>query len=224
MADVRIRISTRSDNVRVLAAPGAPFSVDGGVVISEQDGELDVRRAPDSNKIEVRCGTGTDVTIGTTSGKIECEGALGALRIATVSGKVHVDEGARIDVRSKSGVVDVERCTGECRVVVTSGRVRVGHAQRVAIAGVSGLVVAEQVEAADIKTVSGKVVLGASGSGRLRVHTVSGKVEILVPAGTQPATRLHSLSGRVENEVPPGTDGEIKVASVSGVIHVSSAR
>jgi DUF4097 and DUF4098 domain-containing protein YvlB len=224
MADLHLRISTRSGHVRVVAAPGASFAVEGGVVIADANGEADVRRAPGSSRIEVQCAPGTDVTIGTTSGKVECEGSLGAVRIATVSGKVRVEEAAGIDVRSKSGVIDIERCGGQCRVVVTSGRVRVGHAERVAIAGVSGVVLAEHVDGADIKTVSGKVLLGATGTGRLRIHTVSGKVEIRVPAGVEPATRLHSVSGRVENDLPPGSDGEIKVASVSGTIRLSSAR
>lgn len=224
MAELHVRISTRSGDVRVIAAPGASFSVAGGIVTAEQDGEVDVRRARSASRIEVRCASGTDVTIGTISGKIECEGPLGAVRIATVSGKVRVEQVARIDVRSKSGVVDLEQCTGECRVVVTSARVRIGRAQRVAIAGVSGVVLAEQIEGADVKTVSGKVLLGATGTGRLRVHTVSGKVEIHVPAGVHPQARLHSVSGRVHNDLPAGSDGEIKVASVSGTIRVSSER
>lgn len=222
MAD-RIRISTRSGHVRVVAEPGASFSVDGGVVISEADGELDVRRAPSSSRIEVHCAPGTDVTIGTTSGKIDCEGSLGAVRIATVSGKVHVEEVASIDVRNKSGVIDVERCNGQCRAVVTSGKVRVGHAERVAIAGVSGVITAEHVDAAEIKTVSGKVLIGATGAGRLHIHSVSGKVDVRVPSGTEPATRLHSISGRIENDLPRGSDGEIKVATVSGMIRLSAA-
>src|SRR5947209_4914739 len=129
MTGMHIRISTRSGHVRVVAAPGASFGVDGGVVISDENGELDVRRAPSSSRIEVRCEAGADVRVGTTAGKVECEGPLGAVRIATVSGKVRVEEATGIDVRSKSGVIDIERCAGQCRVVVTSGRVRVGRAQ-----------------------------------------------------------------------------------------------
>jgi DUF4097 and DUF4098 domain-containing protein YvlB len=224
MAELRVRISTRNGKVRVIAAPGASFSVDGGVVISEEDGELDVRRAPDSSHIEVRCAPGTDVTIGTTSGNITCEGVLGAVRIATVSGKVRVEEVAKIDVRSKSGTVEIDRCADQCRVVVKSGNVRVGRAQRIAIAGVSSVVLAEQVEGAEIKTVSGKVLLGATGTGMLHIHTVSGKVEIRIPEGVRPSARLHSVSGRVENDLPAGGDGAIKVATVSGAIRVLSTR
>jgi DUF4097 and DUF4098 domain-containing protein YvlB len=169
----------------------------------------------------VHCPTGSDVTIGTMSGSIDTEGLLGGVRIATASGKVHVAEAGRVDVRAKSGSVDIGTCTGECRVVVTSAKVHIGKAQRATIAGVSGVVLAEGVEGAEIKTVSGKVLVGTTGGGDISVHTVSGKVEILVPRDVQPTTRLRSISGRVRCECPTGGDGEIAVKSVSGAIRVS---
>ena len=74
---------------------------------------------------------------------------------------------------------------------------------------------------AEVKTVSGKVLLGTTGAGRVTVRTVSGKVEIRVPQDVHPETRLKSISGRISNECPRGSDGEIAVASVSGAIRVS---
>ena len=74
-----------------------------------------------------------------------------------------------------------------------------------------------------MKTVSGKVLIGADGAERVAVHTVSGKVEIRLPAATKPVDaaafgqRAHPVRSRT------GDDGEISVASVSGAIRVSSA-
>jgi DUF4097 and DUF4098 domain-containing protein YvlB len=218
---LRLNVSTRSGNVRVVGEPGIELSVEGGSVVREHEGALEIRRSEGAGTIEVRCPAGSDVTIGTVSGKIDTEGPLGAVRVATVSGTVHVAEANRVDVRAKSGSVDIGTCTGECRVVVTSAKVHVGKAQRVSIAGVSGVVLAEGVEGAEVKTVSGKVLLGTTGAGKVSVHTVSGKVDILVPHDVQPATRLRSISGRVRCECPTGRDGEIAVASVSGGIRVS---
>jgi DUF4097 and DUF4098 domain-containing protein YvlB len=134
---------------------------------------------------------------------------------------VRVAEADRVDVRAKSGAIDIGTCIDECRVVVTSAKIHIGRARRAAIAGVSGVVLAEGVEGADVKTVSGKVVLGTTGPGKVNVHTVSGKVEIRVPRDVQPSTRLKSLSGRVVCDCALGDDGEIAVASVSGAIKVS---
>jgi DUF4097 and DUF4098 domain-containing protein YvlB len=217
---VRLNVSTRTGEVRVVAAPDQKLAVEGGTV-HEHRGTFEVRRSSGASPLVVRCPAGSDVTVGTISGRVALEGPLGEVRVATVSGKVHVADAASVDVRSKSGSVEVLRCGGECRVVVTSAKVHVGRARRAAIAGVSGVVLAEDVEGADVKTVSGKVRVTTSGAGHVSVHTVSGKVEVQVPRDVRPATRLRSISGRVQCDCPVGDDGEIAVASVSGTIRVA---
>ena len=85
----------------------------------------------------------------------------------------------------------------------------------------SGVLTMEDVEGADVKTVSGKVLLATSGGGDVNVRTVSGRVEVTVPPDVQPATHLKSISGKIRCECPPGHDGAISVKSVSGTIHIS---
>jgi DUF4097 and DUF4098 domain-containing protein YvlB len=216
-----VNVHTRAGSVHVRAVAGSELSVEGGSIERQEDGSVLVRRLRDAKTITVTCPAGTDITIGTVSGSVETEGSLGATRIATVSGRIRVEEVAQIDVRTKSGKVEVGKCAGECRVVTTSSKVRVGRAQRASIAAVSGVVLLEEVEGAEVKTVSGKVELGTAGAGSISVKTVSGKVEIRVPRTSRPATRLKSLSGRVQCDCEQGADGEIAVASVSGQIHVS---
>lgn len=218
-----VHITTRSGNVRVEVTPGVELSVIGGTTERRDDGSIHVRRAPSSSKIEVQCAPGTDVTVGTVSGKVEILGAMGTVRVATVSGKIHVADAARIDVRTKSGKIEIGSCRGECRIMTKSSAVHVGNAERATVAAISGVVLLERVRAADVKTVSGKVLLGSTGGERVCVHTVSGKVEIRVPAATRPATRLRSLSGHVECNVSPGDEFEIAVNSISGSIRVSNA-
>jgi DUF4097 and DUF4098 domain-containing protein YvlB len=217
----RLNITTRSGKVRVIATPGAGLSIDGGAIVSEVDGVVDIRRSRTSDEIVVHCDPGTNVTIGTLSGRVDTEGALGDVRVATASGKVHIAAANRVDVRAKSGGIDIGTVTGECRLVVTSAKVRIASAQRAAIAGVSGVVVADRVEGADVKTVSGKVLLTTTGPGTVSVRTISGTVEIKVPSDIRPSTRLRSISGRVSCDCERGRDGEIAVATVSGAIRVS---
>jgi DUF4097 and DUF4098 domain-containing protein YvlB len=221
---VPLHITTRSGDVRVLAEGDHALAVVGGTVERRDDGTLHIRRAPSAASMEVTCAAGTDVTVGTASGKVELRGALGAVRVATVGGSIRVEQAARLDVRTKSGGIDIGTVAGECRVMTKSSKVRVGSAEHATVAAVSGLVLLERVGGAEVKSVSGKVLLVlAPDPGRVSIHTVSGKVEIRVPTAKKPATRLRSLSGNIECECPLGNDFEIAVASVSGAIRVSSA-
>jgi DUF4097 and DUF4098 domain-containing protein YvlB len=224
MADpAPLKITTRSGNVRVRAVPNGQLTVIRGTAEVLDDGTIHIRRAPSDSAIEVECAPNTDVKIGTTSGKVELNGALGAVRIATVSGKIAVERATSVDVRTKSGTVDIGECTGECRVTTTSANVHIGRAGRANVAAVSGTVLLEYADAAEVKSISGKVLLAAGGRDRVSVHTVSGKVEIRVPSSVRPATRLRSVSGRIRDECQAGDDCEIAVASVSGAISVSCA-
>jgi DUF4097 and DUF4098 domain-containing protein YvlB len=217
-----LKITTRSGNVRVVVGAPGEFSVSGGTIERRDDGTLHIRREASSSMIDVRCPPGTDVTVGTASGKVELIGALGAVRVATVSGRISVDEGTRIDVRTKSGKIDIGTCAGDCRIMTKSSAVRVRRAGRATVAGVSGVVFLEDVGGAEVKTVSGKVAVGSSGNDRISVHTVSGKVEVRLPSASRPSARLRSLTGRVNCELEPGNDCEVAVVSVSGAIKVSS--
>ena len=217
-----VHVTTRNGRVRVVATDGAALSVEGGTIEHHEDGTMHVRRAPSSRALEVQCATGTDVTVGTVSGSVELVGALGAVRVSTVSGKIRIETAASVDARTKSGKVDIGSCAGECRVMTTSATVHVGRAGRASVAAISGVVLLEKVGGAQVKTVSGKVLLATEGGGQVTVHTVSGKVDIRVPRAHNPATRLRSVSGRVRCDCEPGSDGEIAVSSVSGAINVSS--
>jgi DUF4097 and DUF4098 domain-containing protein YvlB len=218
-----LKITTRTGDVHVRAVANAELTVIGGTTEELENGTIHIRRAPSASVIEVECAPDTDVTVGTMSGKVELTGALGAARIATKSGKIRVEQAARVDVRTKSGKIEIGECAGACRVMTTSANVHIGRAGRATIAVVSGTVVLEQVDAAEVKSVSGKVLLATGGRERVSVHTVSGKVEVRVPSSVRPATRLRSVSGRITDACPPGDDCEIAVASVSGAINVSCA-
>ncbi len=217
----RLQVTSRSGRVRVTAAYGSTLEIEGADIEEQVDGSMQVRALSGSKTVEVRCATGTDVSIGTASGRIETVGPLGEVRAASKSGKIIIDRAALVDARTSSGSVRVGDCEGECRVVVASGKVSIGRAGKVAVAAVSGTVEADDVHDAEIKTVSGKITVGARGGGDLRVKSVSGTVEVVVPAASTPATALKSLSGRIRCECAPGTDGEIKIATVSGSIRVT---
>jgi DUF4097 and DUF4098 domain-containing protein YvlB len=216
-----LKVSTRSGKVRVRAVPGSELVVDDGVVEHGDDGVIRIHRAHGSAMIDVQCAPDTDVVIGTASGSVETTGRLGAVSVATMSGKIHVEEATRVDARTKSGSVAIEHCDEECRVVVVSGKVKVKEAGSVEIAAVSGTVSADYVRDGRVKTISGKVRVGTTGAGTVAVKSVSGTVDVEIPPELHPSTRLKSVSGHVRCDCQPGDDGQISVATVSGTIRVS---
>jgi DUF4097 and DUF4098 domain-containing protein YvlB len=216
-----LHISNRSGAIRVEAEPGVELEVTGGRVERDDEGVLHVRGDSSSNCLVVRCAPSTDLVIGSTSGTVEVHGPVGEVSVATVSGKVNIDRAERVDVRTKSGNVKIGSCAGDCHVVVVSANVNVGEAARAFLAAVSGHVTVEQLDEAHVKTVSGSVDLGARPGGRVKVKSVSGRVEVSVPHDAAPDTKLSSLSGSIECECPKGHDGEIKVATVSGTIEIA---
>ena len=153
------------------------------------------RRRP--TRSSVRCAPGTDVTVGTVSGNVELVGPLGAVRVATVSGR---DPGRGGDAHRRAHEV------GEDRHRHVRGRVP-GHDQE--LDGARAAARAARRSPASPASCCSSDVGGAEIKTRQRqgadrvdaaptassVHTVSGKVEIRVPAGARPATRLRSLSG-----------------------------
>src|SRR5215471_14094748 len=177
-----LKITTRSGAVHVRVVAGAGLNIIRGTSEILDDGTIHIRRAPSQSDIEVECAPNTDVKVGTASGKVDVSGALGAVRIATMSGKIRVEQAEAVDVRTKSGTVDIGDCAGECRVMTTSANVHILRAGRATIAAVSGTVLLDHVDAAEVKSISGKVLIAIGGRERVSIHTVSGKVEVRVPS------------------------------------------
>jgi hypothetical protein len=66
----RLRITRRSGKVHVIAEPGSSLAVEGGTFVENADGTVDVRSVQ-SGVLEVRCPTGSDLTISTASGAVD---------------------------------------------------------------------------------------------------------------------------------------------------------
>jgi DUF4097 and DUF4098 domain-containing protein YvlB len=216
----RLRITRRSGKVHVVAEPGSSLAVDGGTFVENADGTVDVRSVQ-SGVLEVRCPTGSDLTISTASGAVDVEGDAGSVKVTTKSGNLSIERATAVDARGASGRVKVGVCTGRCHVVFVSSNVRIDEAAQAVVATVSGNIELGSVDDAEVKTVSGNISLGANKGGRLAARSISGAVKISLPAGSRPATRLKAVSGHVRNECEPGHDGEVRAATVSGAISVT---
>jgi DUF4097 and DUF4098 domain-containing protein YvlB len=215
-----LEIATRSGAVVVWARAIERPEVLSGPAEIQPDG---VVRAGFSGRIEIACPEGTDVIIGSSSGRIECHGRLGRVAITGHSGRIKIEEAREVEVRSTSGRVSIGRCDGVCRVAVGSGGVDIGSAGSVDISLASGRLEVDACGDVRVRSGSGRVDLALARAAAVDVSTVSGRVSITIPGGVSPDLRLTSRAGRVQCEVTPGSDGQIAVETASGAIKVTRA-
>ena len=73
------------------------------------------------------------------------------------------------------------------------------------------------------RSISGSVEVSCEGHGGvIAIETVSGRVRIALPEGTEPEVRMKSL-GRVRSDLRSGDDCVVRARSLSGSIEVVSA-
>jgi DUF4097 and DUF4098 domain-containing protein YvlB len=216
----RVRITVGSGRVEVVA--------EARDTITASPDSIPITRAPevlvhgDSDAFTVRVPTGTDVVVGSDSGDIELVGRFGAVSITTSSAAIQVDEVASVDVRSHSGRIQVARSHGGVRAGSQSATISIGRADgEVRAATDSGRIQLDDARGAlAAKTVSGEIDVTVSGPGPVRLETVSGTIEVAVPAGVRPHVRHRSTSGDLRVDPEPGDDVEILARSVSGDVQV----
>lgn len=213
-----LAISTRSGEVVVWARPIARPEVVGGLAEIQPDGTV---RSCGGRRVEIACPEGTDVTLDSSSGRVECHGPLGHVAVTGYSGRITIDAAQTVDVRSAAGAVSVRQCADECRVVAGSGSVKVGSAASVDITAASARVEVGAVGVAVVRTASGRVDLALTRAGSADIVDESGRVWVTVPAGANPELHLFSRTGRVQCDVDAGVDGRVAVGSSSGCIKVT---
>lgn len=205
----RVRIAAGSNRVSI--ATGAAFAVSGKAAVSQAGDRVTIDRV--RSALDVTVPEGTDVVIGTSSGRVDSKGVLGAVAVATLSGRVDVESAASLDVRTASGRVTVGAVAGTCRIHVASGRVRVGGCGAADVSTMSGRVVLDEVDGVvNVQTVSGRIDVGMCSAADVNAETVSGRIELrmpraetpkvtagapLPPPGREPVVRTRSATGRV---------------------------
>ncbi len=221
MTTQRVTVTSRSARVSVRVGPVDGVSVVGASA-REVDGGLEVD--VQSRAVEITVPIDTDIAIGVSSGRVDCEGQLGAVSVNSRSGRVVVAEAREVDVRTTSGSVVVGRCHGMCRASVKSGTIHVGDAGTVEASTISGRIEVDAADVIRVNAVSGTIKLGSRGYPDIVVRTVSGSVRITVPSGTAPASRISALVGSIRSDCVAGNDGSIAVSTTSGSIRVAQRR
>jgi DUF4097 and DUF4098 domain-containing protein YvlB len=226
--NAELHLMTRSGRITVIGEERPDVLAEGASsrgVESDATGRVRIASAKGgSAALEARCPAGSDVVIGTMSGRVELRGTLGAVRVTTVSSDIDVERADALDVRTVSGSIEVGACPGQCSLRTKSGKATVGSAGDAFVSTISGTIrlgrAARKVRA---QTVSGGVRVGTQSDGDVKVQTLSGAVTVEVPEGVRPEAHLASMTGRPRVECPEGDDCRIAVRSVSGRIEVVRA-
>lgn len=211
-----VRISTASGRVRVIAEARDDVHVDGDATVDSRDETTTVVTA--SGRVVVRVPEGTDVVVGTDSGRVEVHGRAGGIAATTTSGRIEVDEGTNVDARSESGRIVVGRATGVCRIRGNTGRVEIGASAGADASTNSGRIVLRDVDGpVRAHCISGRIEIGMAAAHDVDAETVSGRITVTMPDGTT----VHRLQGKDDDSPPPAdSDCSVRATSISGRIRV----
>jgi DUF4097 and DUF4098 domain-containing protein YvlB len=216
--DVVLRISTTSGKVQIDAEPGrAEFSSSSDVV--------DAAGTPPtveggSSSVRLRVPEGTDLLIGSTSGRVTVRGRVGRVSAVTTSGRIDIERAASVDARSRSGRIGIGHADGECRVVSTSGGVTIGRCGDADLTSRSGrIVVSDAHGAVRAACTSGRISVRMAGPHDVAAETVSGSVEVSYPESVHPLVTASSTSP-VDASV--GCDCTVVARSGSGRVVVTN--
>jgi DUF4097 and DUF4098 domain-containing protein YvlB len=186
---VSIRGGGRRTNVEVETV-GHPHSVQSNIEV----------RVPAGSRVEVESfasdvtvsGVTGSVSVECVNGNIDVSGATQEVDVSAVNGGVQVTGTAtRVSAESVNGPVTVRGGSGEVQASTVNGRLVV-----------SGKGTYER---AELETVSGSVFFegGLAPQAAVSIESVSGSVEIVLPAAVSADFNVTTFSGNVANELGP---------------------
>jgi DUF4097 and DUF4098 domain-containing protein YvlB len=219
VAMTTVRIASTSGSVRVIAEDRTDVDVPDAVEFSVHDSMTTVSSG--SRRVTVRVPEGTDLVIGSASGRVEVVGRAGTVAVVTRSARVSVDAARSVDIRTTSGRVTVGSVTESCRVLTKSGRVEIGSCGVAHLTASSGkITVAAGSGPVHAHCVSGRVDVALASAHDVDAETVSGRITVRLPSGV----RSWIVGRRDDTEPAPELyDCVVTVRSVSGRIDVVTA-
>jgi DUF4097 and DUF4098 domain-containing protein YvlB len=217
-----VQIENAAGTVRVIGWERAEVSVTGtlgagaeGLSLRGDKRYTHVEVETDGNPhgvhsdLEVRVPAGSDVTVESFGAAIDVSGVQGQVGAETVNGEIRVGGAARsVRAESVNGSVTVSGATGHVQAESVNGGVTVrGGGGEIDASTVNGplTIAGSAFTRAVLETVNGHLLFdGGLGAGAsLEASTVSGEVELVLPAGTAADFSLSTFSGDIRNELGP---------------------
>jgi DUF4097 and DUF4098 domain-containing protein YvlB len=232
----RVVASTRSGDIRVV--PGEAGSVHVAVegsgvdrVEISQVGDVISVEGPRTGKflgssadIALTVPEGASMELACTSGNVSVQCPVAELRVSVASGDVRVDVVSGLcHVNSASGDINIGGVL-DAEVNTASGTVRLGTVHRhLRVKAASGDIYVDEVgDTASCKGASSNLRINRLTGTELRHKTMSGDVQIGIPARRSVELDFTSLSGSLRNKLPQ-SDGSpaaksllVSVTTVSG--------
>ena len=198
----------------------------------------------DGSDLEIKVPRGSSLEVNTVSADISADKVSGETVLESVSGEITVGgEPKRFTARTVSGDVDITAASAPGQAKSVSGTVKLnGVTGDVEAGSVSGdiSVKGDGISHVDLETTSGDIRLdaGLAKDGRVTAKTVSGTVELVLPAATSADFDVTTFSGHITNAFGPeakrtseygpgkelsfstGTGGRIVARSFSGNVHL----
>lgn len=212
-----MRLSTTSERVSIHAEQRSDVAVSGDARAVVEGDRTTIDRA--RGHVTVRVPIGTDIIIGTTSGRVEVSGPVGDVSIVTESGRIDVESADSIDARTESGRLTVAQVTGACRVQSVSGRIEIGGCAGGEAVTTSGRIEMRHVRG-DVRAhcVSGRIDIELDDPHDVDAESVSGRISVRMP----PGARVHRADGPTDREpAPPDCDCTVRAVTVSGRVMVA---
>lgn len=176
---------------------------------------------PGSIDVEITLPAGSALRAEAGLAAVHVAGTLGACRIKTGTGDVHLEDTGPLDLDTASGAVTVGTVTGTASVQTGSGLLRVARVDGDAtVQNSNGDIVAGEVTGtlrakagngsvlvdragADVTATSsnGDVRIGEVTAGSVSLRTAMGELEIGIPAGTAAHLDAHTQFGNVVNRL-----------------------
>lgn len=206
-----VRVATTSGRITITAEARSDVDVSGDAVVSHQAGQVTVSAT--HARIELRVPNGADLIIGTTSGRIDVRGAIGAASIATESGRINVEEATSIDARSVNGAINIEHCSAQCCLRSENGSIAVGSCGAVDAATTNGKIALHDVRGvARAHCTNGRIDIRLAAAHDVDAETVTGRISVSVPGG------VNAAFVKPGGHAAPGqpTDCTITAQSVTG--------
>jgi DUF4097 and DUF4098 domain-containing protein YvlB len=163
-------------------------------------------RGRGESDLDVHVPRGSRVEVSGHSSDVKVSGVQGSVRVQVVSGGVTVTGTSQvIEVNTVSGDINVDASSKKTHAESVNGDVTVrGVSGEVEASTVSGDLVVEgkAVEEGHFETVSGELRFRGSltAKGSLNTQTVSGGIEIVLPASIAADFQASSFSGDIEND------------------------
>jgi DUF4097 and DUF4098 domain-containing protein YvlB len=194
--EIRVKGSRRRVSVRVPTAGWGPWAQPGSVEI-----EIEL---PRRSRISARTINGGieaenvdgELELHAANGEIAVEGAPEEAYLETMNAKIKF-EGRRSEVVAKTlnGEIELKGVSGEVQANTVSGKIRVEG---------------EQIERAELRTMSGEIELDSSlrKGARVSARSFSGAVKLRLPEDTSARFEVQSYSGGVESDFAARLDGD----------------